>query len=183
MGAASNRRRRGWLWLTIGAFSFSLLLLTDCGAGRIICEYGGPTDTIVGRLVAREGSKATFSIQSVTYASRPRSSASAAPALDPGQIVAVRYYRDHVKYLRVGSLYRVELFWGGDHFESDVHTAADPCSRGTVYADGDAIDTRTWPRAHLAEILAALALVPIALLAMLATALRIPRRDRRARQR
>jgi hypothetical protein len=150
---------------------FSLLAaVTSCGT-TVNCSQGAPTYTIVGRLVARNGSATTFSIQSVKYAGKPLPSASAPPSLAPGQTVAVRYYRDHAKYLRVGSLYLVELYWGGDHFESDVHTAGDPCSHGTTYADGHTIDTRSWTRAHLSEILVAVAVVPIVLLAILATTL------------
>lgn len=151
-----------WRWLTVGFVLVAPLTLTACG--HVECSQSGPTETIVGRLVARQGSTATFSIESLAQAPGPRSSVPAPPVIGPGHTVAVQYYGDHAKYLRIGSRYLVELYWSGGHFRSDVHTADVSCSRGTVYADGHPIDTRTWARAHLVDIIAVVALVPLAFL-------------------
>ena len=58
------------------------------------------------------------------------------------------------------------------HFESAVRTADDRCSWGTVYADGHAIDTRTWARAHLGEIVLGIVLLVSAVYGVFATSLR-----------
>ena len=137
------------------------LSLTACR--NVSCSKSAPTNTIVGRLVARNGSTTTFTVESVLQSSGPRQAAPTAPVLEPGQTLTVKYYQDHARFLRVGTRYRVALFWLGGAFESDVHTASDPCSWGTTYADGRAIDTATWAGAHLREIVAVLFLVPLVL--------------------
>jgi hypothetical protein len=162
------------------------LSLTACGRGT--CSSAAPADTIVGRLVARNGSTATFTVESVLPSSGPRQAAPTAPVLEPGQTLTVEYYQHHARFLRVGTRYQVALFWRDSSFESDVHTASDPCSWGTTYADGRAIDTATWASAHLREIVAVVVLVPLVLagLAIFAARrtvrrLRQPRSSRRAR--
>jgi hypothetical protein len=171
VGAARTRRRNVWRWLAVGGLLVAPLTLTACTDVR--CSQSLPTETIVGRLVARQGSTATFSIESLSQAPSPPSSGTAPPVLVPGHTVAVAYFGDHAKYLRVGSHYLVELYWRAGYFRSDVHTADDPCSRGTAYADGHAIDTRTWERAHLVEIIAVVALVPLAFLLIFLVLLRL----------
>jgi hypothetical protein len=157
-------------------------MLTNCAASRVDCSKASPTDTIVGRLSARHGSTATFSIVSVSQASSQARSTPKPPVLTPDQTVDVQYFGDHAKFLRLGSNYRVEVYWVG-YFRSDVRVASDPCSGGTVYADGRPIDTSSWARSHLSEIIAVLAAMPLILLVILATCIRLRRRTRLARPR
>ncbi len=152
---------RSWRGLAFAAVILAAPSLTSC-SGNVTCDYGQATDTIIGRVIAREGATATFSIESVVQSSSGSNSASRPPELVPGQAVAVRYYRDRSRFLRVGTSYRVELSWNGSGaFESDVHVAGDPCSRGTVYANGRAINTAGWLRSHLGLLVAAIIVVPL----------------------
>jgi len=94
--------RRRWRWLAVGGLVVAPLTLTACGQ-HVECSKSLPTETIVGRLVARQGSTATFSIESLTQPHGPPSSGPAPPVLVPGHTVAVRYFDDHAKYLRIGA--------------------------------------------------------------------------------
>jgi hypothetical protein len=160
VGRWETGRRRGWCLLGVGGFLLSPLTLTACSTS---CDKSAPTVTIVGRVTVRSTSKATFSIESVSPSTNVTPDP-ATPVLAPGKNVTVRYFADHAKYLRVGTRYRVDLFWdGAGSFESDVHTSDEPCSGGTVYANGSSINTASWTRSHITEIVLALVLAPVAL--------------------
>jgi hypothetical protein len=63
-----------------------------------------------------------------------------------GKQVVVHYDAGNEHFLRVGSRYKVKVWWLGDsdsrrRFVSGIHVAKLPCSGGTVYADGSAIKT------------------------------------------
>lgn len=176
--AVEHRPIPGYRWLTFGALLLAPLVLTNCS--RADCSKSTPTDTIVGRLSTRRGSTATFSIASVRQSSTQARSAPYPPALTSGQTVSVQYFGDHAKFLRIGSTYLVDVYWVG-YFRSDVHVSSDPCSGGTVYADGKSIDTASWTRSHVSEIVALFAAVPLILLVVLATAIGLRRRARRVR--
>jgi hypothetical protein len=177
VGAVTTGGWRVGRWLTVGGLLVASLTVAACSPGT--CSSVPPTLTIQGRLVAREGSTATFVIGSVPPPTNPRSSTRVPPVLKPGQTVAVEYYGDTAKFLDVGTRYRVALYWSGSRFESAVHTA-DSCSGGTVYADGRSIDTRSWGRAHLREIIAVVLLVPLALFLAFAASLKAIARLTRA---
>jgi hypothetical protein len=132
-------------------------------SGDVACSQASPRYTIVGKLIARHGSTATFSVESVEPPVSPPPPGVVAPAVVRGQKLDVGYPSDHADFLRVGKRYRVELFGGRPGpFQSDVHTADVACSRGTVYADGREIDTSLRSRSlvrHLVEGAALLFLV------------------------
>ncbi len=180
MRGAGHRAPHELRSLAVGALLLAPLFLTNCVASHVDCSKTSPTDTIVGRLLARHGAAATFSIESVTQPSSRAQSTPIPPLLAPGQSVDVHYSGDHAKFLRVGASYRVEVLWVG-YFRSDVHVASDPCSSGTVYANGRPISTSSWTRSHLAAIVAVFAAVPLLLLVILATFIRLRRRARLAR--
>ena len=179
MGAWARGGGLVWRSVAVVGLLSTPAALTACSTS---CDKSAPAQTIVGLVIARTDSAATFSIESVSI---PRGAASepAAPVLVRGRTVEVSYFADHAKYLRVGTRYRVDLSWNRtDGFASDVHTSDEPCSGGTVYADGSSINTASWTRSHIVEIVLAVVLAPIALavivLIVLRTLLRIYRRRR-----
>jgi hypothetical protein len=105
VGSLRFRRRNVWVWVAFDLL-VAPLTLSACSTINVDCSQALPTDTIVGRLTSREGSIATFLIQSVTPAANEPSSPSVPPALAPRQTVAVRYFSDDARYLRLGRRYR-----------------------------------------------------------------------------
>jgi len=95
--------------------------------------------------------------------------------------VAVRYYANRSRFLRVGTSYRVDLSWSGSYFESDVHMPGERCSGGTVYANGRGINTSSWVRSHLGLLAAALVVVPVVVALLFIAAMTILFRRRRER--
>src|SRR5439155_838652 len=98
-----------WRWLAIGGLLLATPSLSACGG--VECSKSAPTDTIVGRLVSRNGATATFSIESVLQSSAGPRSAPTPPVLSSGQTVAVRYFANRARFLHIGTRYRVDLSW------------------------------------------------------------------------
>lgn len=139
--------------LTILGLTLAPALLGSCGG--VDCSSRGFDATFVGRLTAVHTATGTFMVESVQVEQR----STHVPTV--GTLVAVRYADGQERFLRVGKRYRVAVSWNGKEFESGVHVANEPCSRGTLYADGSAIDTArdSWLKVHRA--LAVLALAPV----------------------
>jgi hypothetical protein len=177
------RQRHTWWWLTVGGLVLATPSFAACGS--VECSQAGATDTIIGRLVARDGATATFSIESVLQSSAGPRSAPPPPVLKPGQTVAVRYFANRARFLHVGTRYRVALYWSSNgYFESGVHVSGDPCSGGTVYANGHRINTSGWVRSHLGFLIVAFALVPLVFALLFIVAMsRVFARRRAARNR
>jgi hypothetical protein len=176
MTDGANRRVRGrWAFALVAALAL-LIVAAACSPPRTECDYAAFADTMVGRLVARHGSTATFLIESVTpVASGP--GVGSAPALAARHRVSVHYFGDQAQYLRVGRRYAVNMWWLSNQFESGVHVANDACSTGTVNANGSAINTSIW---LVSWVRAAAVLVPVSvvLLAVAGAAWAIRRRRR-----
>jgi hypothetical protein len=135
------RRGRTW-WLAAAALFLASTSLIACSSG-VQCSQRAPDYAIVGTLITRKGSTATFVVESLQPPSTARSGHSAGPVPVIGQRVDVRYYSGE-RFLRVGTRYRVAMSWNSGVFESAVHTADVPCSGGTTHANGTAIDTSWW---------------------------------------
>ena len=132
-------------------------LLGACGHGD--CSKAGDDAVFVGRLTARDGGLATYTVESVTLSRPPR------PGIrvpEPATSISVRYPEAQAKFLRVGTWYRVGVFWSDGEFASGVHVADDACSGGTVHLDGSSIDTSLFP--WRGKALPALALASVAAL-------------------
>src|SRR2546425_938555 len=108
VGMEKRRQRHTLRWLAVGGLVLATPSFTACG---VECSQAAPTDTIIGRLVDRDGATATFSIETVLQSSPGRRSAPPPPMLEPGQTVAVRYFANRARFLHVGTRYRVALYW------------------------------------------------------------------------
>jgi hypothetical protein len=130
------------------------VLLGACAHGT--CNRAGDDAVFVGRLTARHGGAATYTVESVT-ATRPLRPGGRVP--EPATSTDVHYPESQAKFLHVGAWYRVAVFWSGHEFTSGVHLADDPCSGGTVHLDGSSIDTSLFPWRGKALLALALASV------------------------
>jgi hypothetical protein len=143
-GGPSVSRRSVRAVLALSFLAMTTLVVSCGGRGRVICDYAPPAYTVKGPLVGRQGSVATYLIDSVW---RSQSGFREPPKLLAGQRVNVRYEHGQAQFLRVGDRYRVTLWWISDAgFWSGVHMGDEACSGGTVYADGSPIDTSLWVR-------------------------------------
>jgi hypothetical protein len=175
--SVGTRRRYAWRWFAVVGLLLMTPSLAACRSDG--CDGPGPTATIIGELVGRDGSTATFSIESVEQVAESRTTPP--PTLIRGRTLTVHYYRDRSRFLHVGTSYRVQLYGSGsDGFQSDVHMAGDPCSGGTVYANGHGINTSSWLRSHIGVLVAVVIVVPLALAGLFILALRAVSRRRRS---
>jgi hypothetical protein len=141
----------------VGAILCLACVSTACvESGRVICDDAAPAATFQGKMIARQGSNATFRIERIGH-NRPVAP-DAPPVPSVGDNIVVHYWSGSIQYLRIGRRYDVTAWWGGrteasSEYGSGVHVASDQCSTGTVYAGGSAIDTalvhQPWPRRAL----------------------------------
>ena len=166
-------RNRFQTIVVVVALALAPTLLGSCGA-----ECSGDTTgydaTIVGTLTALHPATGVFTVESA-QSERPPGVATHVPSV--GASVAVHYADGQEWFLRVGRRYQVGVSWNGKTFESGVRVADEPCSGGTVYANGSAIDTSriAWLEVH--HVITVVALAPVLLLA--AISLWLWRRRRR----
>ncbi len=114
------------------------------GRRHVICDFALDSGTFEGRLVTRTGPGVTFMVERVHPNVAAVRTGSRVPVA--GRQVVVHYDAGNEQLLRVGRRYKVKVWWLGDaqsrlRFVSGVHVANRPCSGGTVYADGSAIET------------------------------------------
>ena len=114
------------------------------GPRRVICDYAQDSGTFEGRLVTLDGPGVTFMVERVD----PNVAAARIGKRIPvaGKRVVVHYDRGNEQFLHRGRQYKVRVWWVGEsqsrlRFFSGVHVANQPCSGGTVYADGSPIET------------------------------------------
>src|ERR1700759_1567793 len=159
----------------------SILLPSPVGACSLVAE----TAVITGPLVSRDGSVASFHAEQVVPGPYRGTLHGPVPAV--GALVPVRYEQGEQQFLSVGRRYEVPLYWIGETkvelgYGSEVLTAqAGSChGAGTTYADGTAIDTKLWRRAHVRDAVYAAVFIALVLLPVL-SARAVARRRRRKR--
>jgi hypothetical protein len=102
------------------------------------CDYAQDSGTITGRLLALDGSTATFTVEKAT----PNPKAIRTPLAANATKVVVRYDEGDEQFLTIGKDYKVRVWpTGATKYLSSVHRDDHPCSGGTTYADGTAIAT------------------------------------------
>jgi len=164
--------RRSLLLFLVLAAASSVAACT----GAIACSMVGPARQVVGLLLHHSDATATFRVESL---GEPTQGYRDVPQLQVGGLVTVTYWDGTAQFLRNGDRYSVGLFWiDGATFESTVHTADKPCSFGTTYADGRAIDTSLWARPSFRR---GLIVVAAAVMVLSLFVLFVSRRRRRER--
>jgi hypothetical protein len=151
--------------------------VTSCS--HAICDPAPTAATFVGRLATVRDDTATFAVETVATPDRTDAAPVGVVPL-AGKSVAVRYSDDEQRFLRVGRRYAVMVWLDEATFVSGVHHSDDPCSTGTTYADGSAINTSLWSRPIVRRVGTGFVLLVVLALATLAWFTRRIHRRKRA---
>lgn len=167
----------------LGAGSLVVSCDSPDGQRRVICDYAQDSGTFEGRLVTLDGPGVTFMIERVhPNVAATRSGRHIPPV---GKPVVVHYDNGDEKFLHRGRRYKVQVWWIDEsqsrlRFVSGVRVADRPCSGGTIYANGSAIDTAILTRSSTRHTFVVVAAGLISIGA-LAAGLALRKRRRQAR--